>query len=130
MDKITGINHAAKILHDRSTERTGKAQKKSTSTSDSKSSNKTHQTDKQQVPIKELEQAIKLKVASLDPDGENFIETANNIIIEQLLTWEFGEDITNDPEFITLKSKISAAIKNNIPLNDDFDKLINSMLNK
>ena len=130
MDKITGINHAAKILHDRSTENTSKAQKKSTSTSGSKNSNKTRQPDRQKLPLKELEQLIKSKVSSMDSNDKNFIESANNIIVEQLLTWEFGEEIADDPEFITLKRKISTAIKNNVPLNDDFDKLINSMLNK
>jgi len=124
MDKISGLNNIVEILQSQASRKKAKAGQKSPS-----------QSSRSRLSVnkpgtEELENNIKSKIKELDASATDFQNKANTIVIENILFWEFGDEIQNDPEFISLKDKIYTAISDNRSLNSDFDRLISNMLQK
>jgi len=124
MDKISGLNNIVEILQSQASRKKAKAGQKSPS----QSSRSRLSVNKPST--EELENNIKSKIKELDASATDFQNKANTIVIENILFWEFGDEIQNDPEFISLKDKIYTAISDNRSLNSDFDRLISNMLQK
>ncbi|MFW2374746.1 MAG: hypothetical protein ACN4GM_16590 [Gammaproteobacteria bacterium] len=125
MDKINSLNNIVEIFRSKASSKKTKTKKKELL----QKSTKNKLTVKKLSP-EELENSIKLKINQLDSSAKNFKSKANNIFIENILSWEFGTDLQDDPEFIALREKINIAIDENQSLNNDLNKLIDKMLAK
>lgn len=122
MDKINSLNNIVELFRSKTTNRTTGTKKKT-------NSSKTRKSDiTKKLSTEELEHSIKHKIMQLDHSAEDFRSKANILLIENILTWEFGNSIQNDPEFIALREKINNTIKDNTTLNGDLDRLINKLL--
>ncbi|WP_143873787.1 hypothetical protein [Catenovulum sediminis] len=64
-----------------------------------------------------LQQNIKSRINQLDESSESYLLNATTVTIEEVLLWEFGEDILNLPDYLTLKNTlIKSALDSDILL--------------
>jgi len=102
MDKINNINGVVNILRQKISERSAVDSKKkvSTKTNDVK----IHKTE----PIKQddLIKSIQSRLSKTNKDADNHREVVMSIIAESIITWEFGENILNDPGFSVLLNNV------------------------
>lgn len=71
------------------------------------SSQKTGQ--KEKISLEELKTNIINKTKAIDPDNKN-PQLTTQILLESILTWEFGEELINDPQFEPMRRDIQDAI--------------------
>ena len=119
MDKINGVSQIVKLLQSK----IGKS-KESSRTGKSKTSPNDNTKSTSKSSIEELEIQISTKISQLDNKAANYKHSAINIFVEEILDWEFSNDITSDPEFNKLKEKITAAFTENENLNKGFEKIL------
>ena len=61
----------------------------------------------------QLKNSIRQRIAALKKAGESLENKAPLITIQEILLWEFGDDIMNHPDFNYLSNSIAAQVKNN-----------------
>ena len=124
MDKINRLNNIVEIFRTKDTSKKTKTKKTQLP------KNTTKKLAGRKLSTEELENSIKLKINQLDSSAKDFESKANAIVIENILSWEFGNDIQDDPDFIPLREKINNAINESRSLTNDLNKLINMILTK
>lgn len=122
MDNINGISQIVKILQskvskNKETSRTGKT----------KSGAKDVVKPTTKRSIENLEIQISAKISSLDKKSSNYKHAAINVFVDEILDWEFSQNITADPNFSVLKEKIAAAFKENKSLDKGFEKILSQL---
>ena len=75
----------------------------------------------------ELKKSITKKLSALDTNNKNYKQQSNNIFLESVLIWEFGEDIINDSNFQQMIVKLNDAICQNKETSNKFDLLIQQL---
>lgn len=106
IDKVTKISTLASLLRSEIAQNAGK---KNRAASSGMEGGKSATNGKP--GARELDQQIVSKIKRLDTDDSQFRSRAMKIIVESILTWEFGDHIANDPEFSGLIDKITTTIQ-------------------
>ena len=120
MDKINGLNQIVEMLQSR----LSKSNKKEKSSTTKSPKTKAETRSSEQHTIEDLEIKITSKFKSLNKNSQNYKQTAVNIFIDEVLVWEFGNNITTDPEFTKLKEKIYNSFLENRTLDENFEKIL------
>ena len=123
MDKLRSITKIMEIVRSQISNR-------SSSTTRNKSpvtKNKKVEPRQKRISQDELKDNIAKKLKSLDAEDTNSA-LPKEILLESIILWEFGEQISNDPFFSELKSKITSAINENKEASDKLDKVIEQLL--
>lgn len=120
MDKINGLNQIVEILQSRLSKSNKK--EKSSTTKSPKTKAETRSSEKH--TIEDLEIKISSKFKSLNKNSQDYKRTAVNIFIDEVLVWEFGNNIIADPEFSKLKEKIYNSFLENRTLDENFEKIL------
>lgn len=124
MDKINSLNNIVEIFR-------SKLQNKATSNKKTTTNTPSHNpATLKKLSRDELENSIKLKIKQLDTSDNDFKNKANIILIENILSWEFGYNIQQDPDFSALREKIKNTIHDNSSLNNDLNKLIDKLMSQ
>lgn len=106
MDPIDGLSHIAQIFrqklaeknHSPATKHDIKASKHSTPPLAAKPS------------AEEIKRKISERIQSLNTDEDQQGRIAAQIFVETILTWEFGEQLLEDPEFTELSSDVATTM--------------------
>jgi len=104
MDKINSINALTGIFR---SQLARKADKKSgTASSGGGATARSHN----KPSVDQLDSLITNKIKKLNSEEEGFENKSIQIIIESILSWEFGDELLNDPDFGGLVRKITRDI--------------------
>lgn len=75
-------------------------------------------------------ESIKLKiihaVKAIDTQDSKKNQKAIEIFVENVLLWQFGEDLINDPNFKHLVDEVSLALSNESSILDQLNKFVDS----
>lgn len=107
MDKINNINSIVNILRQRSAKRSAVDTKNKAAKTD----NGQKLESKQAISQEQLIKAIQTRIAKTNKDTDGYREKVMAIIAESIVTWEFGENIINDPGFSSLVNNIIDSYK-------------------
>jgi hypothetical protein len=72
----------------------------------------------------ELEAGIRNRIRDLNPEAEDYRDSATGIFLESVLLWEFGEDLSKDEDFADLMLKMKESFTSNKDLQENMDRLI------
>ena len=82
-----------------------------------------------QVRSKEdLSNRLRGRLKKLSKDSESFTKDATLIAIQEIIIWEFGDDILDHPEFKLIARSITEKIKESKELQVHMSKLINEFI--
>lgn len=73
-----------------------------------------------------LRESIKRRLTEIKSD-ENYKTEAPVVAIQEILLWEFGEDIINHPSFKQLSTSVAQQVTSNKDLKDYLDKFISKI---
>lgn len=73
-----------------------------------------------------LRESIKRRLTEIKSD-ENYKAKAPVLAIQEILLWEFGEDIINHPSFKQLSTSVAQQVTSNTDLKDYLDKFISKI---
>ena len=123
MDKINGLNQIVEMLQSRLSK--GNKKEKTSTAKSPKSKPEARSSEKQ--TIEDLEFKISSKFKSLNKQSQGYKQSAVNLFIDEVLAWEFGSNITTDPDFAKLKEKIYNSFRENQKLDEEFDKILSKL---
>ncbi|VAW67889.1 hypothetical protein MNBD_GAMMA08-1907 [hydrothermal vent metagenome] len=122
MDKIRQINSIFKTARSQLSRQT-----RSTSVHSKKQGKTTDKKIAKKIPSAELKKNISKKLKLLDKKNENYEHLSNEVFLESVLLWEFGDDIVNDPAFHPMLDKINNAICDDRESSRKFSLLIKQL---
>lgn len=78
--------------------------------------------------IKVLKKRLQSRLKTLSADAENYESVVSTIAIQEILMWEFGQDILDHPEFHRILTSITATILQDKKTAASMKKLIMDLL--
>lgn len=127
MDKINGLNHIVELLRNRLAQKQNETKRTSTDATTNKANQETASIKREKISTRELENQIINKIQLLKPSDPSFQKKAIKIFVDDTLSWEFGTDILNSSDFITLRKNLEKAIQENPKLHDQFCDFIEKL---
>lgn len=124
MDKINRLNNIVSILRDQI--RNKKSANKSSASKLSGKDNREVNTSSA-VSNEDIEQQIRRKLQKLDKHAVNYNEKASKIVIESILSMEFGENIINDREFSEFLNSVYENFRANKNTHEKLNQLIGNL---
>jgi len=70
----------------------------------------------------------RLKRLNAEMESGSFLGVAKEVTIKEVLIWEFGDEITNHPEFNSIANKIVDTMQNNKGVSIQLQQLIEQMV--
>lgn len=110
MDPIKGMNQIAQILRQKLAERNASHIKSSSGSDASPSRSAPARAPK--ATVDDIKRKIGERIGAL-PDKERRSPRAAQIFVEIVITWEFGEQILQDPQFTDLANEVVNAMVEN-----------------
>ena len=83
-------------------------------------------TPQRKADIQDLKTQIGKRLAGLSPE-ERRSKRGQQVFLESVLVWEFGDEITSDPAFAQLTSEIQQAIEKETDVSDRFGAMLESL---
>jgi hypothetical protein len=128
MEPVSRLNKLLEVLRQKqattqSDKTTGSNRSESASKSETGKTGATHSRD-----IEKLKSAIKSRLKSL-PSEDIQSDKAHAIFLEAVLTWEFGMDLLNDPEFYTLVNDLKDSMSQDDSLKQKIDSTLKELVN-
>jgi hypothetical protein len=74
-----------------------------------------------------LKHRLKERLKSLQSSTEEFSEIAPIVAVQEILRWEFGEDIFQHPEFERIAGQVTATLMSDKELKKSITKTINNL---
>ena len=117
MDKINKINSVVSVLRAQLSKNLEKKDRGNTNNS----SDAKHL---ERPTINVLEKRVVERLGKLDEKNDEYPKQAAQVIIESILTWEFGDTVLHDPEFETLVANVINNMKSSGKLSAMLDEFI------
>ena len=76
----------------------------------------------------ELKTRLRDRLVRLRKESQDFAADAPRVTIHEILVWQFGEDVLNDPDFKRISQTLTQAISDREDLNQHMSKLISSLV--
>ena len=83
-------------------------------------------TPQRKADIQDLKVQIGKRLAGLSPE-ERRSKRGQQVFLESVLVWEFGDEITSDPAFAQLTAEIQQAIEKETDVSDRFGAMLESL---
>lgn len=97
----------------------GKIEK--TKSGKSNKSNKTTQTKTSKISFQELEK----KLLAISKNAESSYDQKREKIVREMITWQFGEQALNNPQFVTAYNKLKETTEQSEAYKSIIDKFLN-----
>ena len=121
-DPVQGLNALVEAMRRRMANRREKVASSATSTASTPSP----ATPQRKADIQDLKTQIAKRLAGLSPE-ERRSKRGQQVFLESVLVWEFGDEITADPAFAQLTAEIQQAIENESSVSDRFGAMLESL---
>ena len=106
MDPINPLDGLAEILRQRMASEAAKGKRPG------KTENTTRAgTAARRAPAESLRQRLETAVEAIDPDDPRRTKKALRLFVENVLAWQFGESLLNDPGFAELADEVQATLE-------------------
>lgn len=122
MDPVKGINQIARILRQKISERSPSSSKTDLNTSTLTAA--PHGGAAAKANVDELKRKIAERIKALSADDRRKTKAAQ-IFVEMVMTWEFGEQLLQDPQFTELSKEVVNAMAENPALWKKLQTLLN-----
>ena len=106
MDPVSGLNQLMQVLRQKLSERPPAIAKKQTASANTTADAST------KVSVDAIKRKIGARIKTL-PDGEAASTQAAQIFVEAVMTWEFGDQLLQDPQFSQLAKDVVKAMAEN-----------------
>jgi len=83
-------------------------------------------TPQRKADIQDLKTQIAKRLTGLSPE-ERRSKRGQQVFLESVLVWEFGDEITSDPAFAQLTAEIQQAIEKESAVSDRFGDMLESL---
>lgn len=121
-DPVQGLNALVEALRRRMAGRREKVSSSKTSAASTPSP----ATPQRKADIQDLKVQIGKRLAGLSPE-ERRSKRGQQVFLESVLVWEFGDEITSDPAFAQLTAEIQQAIEKETDVRDRFGAMLESL---
>lgn len=121
-DPVQGLNALVEALRRRMAGRREKVSSSKTSAASTPSP----ATPQRKADIQDLKVQIGKRLAGLSPE-ERRSKRGQQVFLESVLVWEFGDEITSDPAFAQLTAEIQQAIEKETDVSDRFGAMLESL---
>jgi len=118
MDKINKLNNVISVLRTHVSKNLNKKDKGG----DVSRTKGTKNAERASVDV--LEKRVIERIRKLDEKNDEYPQHSIRIIVESIITWEFGDKVLNDPEFETLVTNVIDNMKSSSKLTVMLDEFI------
>ncbi len=115
------------VLQSLSSDSTQKTDKKARLRSEEVSPS-VHMPNQQRRDPQELKSRLREKLQRLSQESSDFTRIAPRVTVNEILLWEFGDDVLNHPEFKRIVQSLVDTIEARDDLSNHMTKLVDSLL--